>query len=72
MNLPLYLKTKDMAKLIGYSGDYLLKNREILFFEDEHYFSKEKRINWKTSKMIEWVENQNLSDKAKEILDVVS
>ena len=72
MNSPLYLKTKDMAKLIGYSGDYLLKNREILFFEDEHYFSKEKRINWKTSKMIEWVENQNLSDKAKEILDVVS
>ena len=72
MNLPLYLKTKDMAKLIGYSGDYLLKNREILFFEDVHYFSKEKRINWKTSKMIEWVENQNLSDKAKEILDVVS
>ena len=72
MNLPLYLKTKDMAKLIGYSGDYLLKNREILFFEDIHYFSKEKRINWKTSKMIEWVENQNLSDKAKEILDVVS
>ena len=71
MNLALYLKTKDMAKLIGYSGDYLLKNREILFFEDEHYFSKEKRINWKTSKMIEWVENQNLSDKAKEILDVV-
>ena len=68
----LYLKTKDMAKLIGYSGDYLLKNREILFFEDVHYFSKEKRINWKTSKMIEWVENQNLSDKAKEILDVVS
>ena len=72
MNLPLYLKTKDIAKLIGYSGDYLLKKREILFFEDEHYFSKEKRINWKTSKMIEWVENQNLSDKAKEILDVVS
>jgi len=72
MNLPLYLKTKDMAKLIGYSGDYLLKNREILFFEDVHYFSKEKRINWKISKMIEWVENQNLSDKAKEILDVVS
>ena len=72
MNLPLYLKTKDMAKLIGYSGDYLLKNREILFFKDIHFFPKEKRIDWKVDKMIQWVENQNLSDKAKEILDVVS
>jgi len=72
MNLPLYLKTKDMAKLIGYSGDYLLKNREVLFFKDVHFFPKEKRIDWKVDKMIQWVENQNLSDKAKEILDVVS
>jgi len=71
MNLPLYLKTKDMAKLIGYSGDYLLKNREILFFKDIHFFPKEKRIDWKVDKMIQWVENQNLSDKAKEILDLV-
>ena len=60
-----------MAKLIGYSRDYLLKNREILFFEDIHYYTKEKRINWKVTKMIEWVENKNLSDKAKEILDLV-
>ena len=72
MNLPLYYKTNDMAKLIGYSGDYLLKNREILFFKDIHFFPKEKRIDWKVDKMIQWVENQNLSDKAKEILDVVS
>jgi len=66
-----YLKTNSMAELIGYSGDYLLKNREILFFENVHYFSKDKRINWKVSKMIEWVENENISDKAKEILDLV-
>lgn len=69
---PLYLKTKDMAALIGYSGDYLLQNREILFFEGTHYFPKEKRIDWKVSKMIEWIENKNLSDKAKDILDLVS
>jgi len=71
-NKTLYLKTNAMAKLIGYSGDYLLKNREVLFFEGIHYFPKEKRLDWKVSKMIEWVENQNLSDKAKEILDMVS
>jgi hypothetical protein len=61
-----------MAKLIGYSGDYLLKNREVLFFETVHYFPKEKRIDWKVSKMIEWVENKNISTKAKAILDLVS
>ena len=69
--IPLYLKTKDMAKLIGYSSDYLLNNRDVIFFENIHYFSKSKRIDWKVSKMIEWVENQNLSDKAKNILDLV-
>jgi len=72
MNTPLYLKTNDMAKLIGYSGDYLLKNRSILFFENVHYFPKEKRLDWKVLKMIEWVENQNLSTQAKSILDLVS
>ena len=68
----LYLKTNDMAECIGYCGDYLLKNREILFFEQIHYFPKEKRINWKVSKMVEWVENQDISTQAKEILDLVS
>ena len=72
MNTPLYLKTNDMAKLIGYSGDYLLKNRGIIFIEATHYYPKNKRIDWKVSKMIEWVENQNLSDQAKEILGWVS
>lgn len=71
-NKTLYLKTNAMAKLIGYSGDYLLKNREVLFFEGIHYFPKEKRIDWKVSKMIEWVENQTMSDQAKQILDMVS
>ena len=71
-NNPLYLKTNDMAKLIGYSGDYLLKNRGTIFLEAVHYFPKHKRIDWKVSKMIEWVENKNLSEKAKEILDMVS
>jgi len=72
MNMPLYLKTNDMSKLIGYSGDYLLKNREILFFEGIHYFPKEKRIDWKVAKMVAWVENQTMSVQAKEILDLVS
>ena len=69
---PLYLKTNDMAKLIGYSGDYLLKNRDIVFLRGVHYFPKGKRIDWKVSKVIEWVENKNLSTQAKEILDLVS
>lgn len=72
MTNPLYLKTNDMAKLIGYSGDFLLKNRDLFFFEGIHYFPKEKRIDWKVSKMIEWVENQTMSDQAKQILDMVS
>ncbi len=72
MTNPLYLKTGDMAKLIGYSRDYLLKNREVLFYEGVHYFSKENRLNWKVAKMIEWVENQTMSDQAKQILDMVS
>ena len=69
---PLYLKTNDMAKLMGYSGDYLLNNRGTQFIESIHYFPKSKRIDWKVSKMIEWVENQNLSDQAKDILDLLS
>ena len=72
MNKSLYLKTNDMAKLIGYSGDYLLKNREILFFKGIHFFPKEKRIDWKVDKMIEWVEGNSISDQAKNILDLVS
>ncbi|WP_294953993.1 hypothetical protein [Sulfurovum sp.] len=68
----LYLKTNDMAKMIGYSKDYLLKNRGVFFFENIHYFSKERRTDWKVSKVIEWVENKNVSDKAKNILDLVS
>ena len=71
-NNPHYLKTNDMAKLIGYSGDYLLKNREILFFKGIHFFPKKKRIDWKVAKMIEWVEGNSISDKAKDILDWVS
>ena len=71
-NNPLYLKTNDMAKMIGYSGDYLLKNREVIFFQGIHYFPKEKRIDWKVDKMIEWVENKNISAQAKAILDLVS
>ena len=68
---PLYLKTNDMAKLIGYSGDYLLKNREVIFMSGEHYFPKDKRIDWKVSKILEWVENKNISLQAKEILNLV-
>ena len=51
---------------------YLLKNREILFFKDTHYFPKDKRIDWKVKPMIEWVENKGVSKQAKEILDLVS
>jgi hypothetical protein len=69
---PLYMKTSDMANLIGYSGDFLMKNREILFFKDVHYFPKEKRTDWKVSKMIEWVEGKNISSKAQEILNMLS
>ena len=71
-NQPQYLRTKQMAKLIGYSSDYLLNNRGILFIENVHYYSKEKRINWKVNVMISWVENKDISSQAKVILDLVS
>ena len=71
-----YLPTPKMAELIGYSADYLFKNRGILFFEDTHYFikkfNKKERLDWKVEKMREWVENKDISNKAKNILDMVS
>jgi len=69
---PLYLKTKQMAQMIGYSPDFLLNNRELIFFEGEHYFTKNKRIDWKVSKVIEWVENRNVSAQVNSILEMVS
>jgi hypothetical protein len=66
-----YLKTNSMAELIGYSGDFLLKNRNILFFENVHYFSKGLRINWKVSEVVSWVENKNMSHQAKSVLDTI-
>ncbi|AKF25853.1 hypothetical protein YH65_11025 [Sulfurovum lithotrophicum] len=70
----MYRKTRDMAKLIGYSPDYLLRNRGVHFFEGVHYFTKTKRIDWKVSRMVEWVENQSVtvSPQAQNILDMVS
>lgn len=67
-----YLKTSAMALHIGYSSDFLLKHRGLHFFEGVHYFTKDKRINWKVEKMTAWVEGTEVSDKAKEILDMVS
>jgi len=69
---PLYLKTNDMAKLIGYSKDYLLKYRGVFFFEGTHFFTKNNRTNWKVDSIIAWIENKNMSDKAKNILNLVS
>jgi len=68
---PQYLRTREMAKMIGYSPDYLLQNRELLFFEGVHYFPKPKRIDWKVAKMVQWVENQSISANAQKILDMV-
>lgn len=68
----LYLQTRQMARLLGYSKDFLLKNRGILFFEGVHYFRKPRRTDWKVSAMIDWVENRGLSEQAKSILDLVS
>jgi len=67
-----YLQTRQMATLIGYSKDYLLRNRGILFFEGTHYFTKPRRTDWKVAAMIAWVENQTISDQAKAILNLVS
>lgn len=61
-----------MARLIGYSADFLRDNKDILFFEETHYFQKGTRTNWKVSIMIEWVENRLISDQAKNIIDLVS
>ena len=68
----LYVKTKTMAEYLGYSSDFLLNNREIIFFEGEHYFPQDKRINWKISAMQNWIENKSVSTQAQEILKMVS
>lgn len=60
-----------MAKYIGYSGDFLLKNRGILFYENVHYFTKDNRINWKVIEMVAWVENKNMTKQVKSILNIV-
>lgn len=67
-----YMKTTAMAKVLGYSSDFLLNNRGIIFFEGEHYFTQEKRINWKITTMTEWIENKTVSIQAQEILMMVS
>ena len=36
---PEFLSTKEMAQAIGKSSDFLNKNKGVLFFEDEHYFT---------------------------------
>lgn len=61
-----------MAKSLGYSADFLLNNRGLIFFEGEHYFAQDKRINWKIEKMVAWIENRNVSIQALEILERVS
>ena len=68
----MYLSTSKMAKTMGYCPDFLLNNRDILFFEGEHFFPKDHRINWKIDKMIGWIENKTLSIQALEILQRVS
>ncbi len=67
-----YMKTTAMAKVLEYSKDFLLNNREIIFFEGEHYFTQDKRINWKISVMTNWIENRSVSTQAQEILKMVS
>ncbi len=69
---PDYLKTKNMAQKLGYSTDFLLNNRNLLFFEGEHFFTKDNRIDWKVSRMIAWVENLDASTQVLEILRRVS
>lgn len=67
-----YMKTTAMAKTLGYSSDFLLNNRGIIFFEGEHYFPQGNRINWKLSAMTDWIENRSVSNQAQEILKMVS
>ncbi len=72
MVIDMYMKTKTMAKCLGYSADFLLNNRGIIFFEGEHYFTQDKRINWKIITMTDWIENRTVSNQAQEILKMVS
>ena len=69
----MYMKTRTMAKSLGYSSDFLLNNRELIFFEGEHYFTKDRRINWKINAMTDWIENRTtVSTQVLEILQMVS
>ncbi len=67
-----YLPIGKMAKMTGYSPDFLRKNIGILFFEGTHFFKKQNRSDWKVSSMIAWIENKNMSTQAKDILKMVS
>ena len=67
-----YMKTTAMAKVLGYSPDFLLNNRGIIFFEGEHYFTQDRRINWKIIAMKNWIENKSISTQSEEILKLVS
>ena len=67
-----YMKTTAIAKVLGYSSDFLSNNRGIIFFEGEHYFTQDKRINWKIVAMTDWIENRSVSTQAQEILKMVS
>lgn len=61
-----------MAAYIGYSKSFLEKNRGSLFFEGTHYFKNSRGTRWKVSEMVAWVEGKEISNKAKDIVAMVS
>ncbi len=52
-----YLSTGQMAKYLGLSKDFLLRNRGLLFIEGKHYFNPAgiNKLLWNIEAMEVWV-----------------
>ena len=67
-----YLSTGQMAKYLGISKDFLLKNQGILFIKGKHYFMPDgiNKYLWEVSVMEKWARGENTIDNPfKGVLD---
>lgn len=69
---PLTLPTSKMAKYVGYSADFLNKNKGVIFFKGKHYNipSGTKRTAWVVEEMEKWALGRvKISPTAQKVLD---
>ena len=69
---PLTLPTSKMANYLGLSADFLNKNKEVIFFKEQHYTNPSgvKRTLWIVEEMEKWALGQvKISPAAQKVLD---